>query len=361
MAKILIVDDSAVSRKLLMRILDNTEHEVIGEAENGEKAIIQYRKLNPDIIMMDLDMPGIGGLEAAKKIKANYPSVKIIIVSAHEQSSITNELGQNGINYFVTKPFNSEKVAIALNSVLSEKTAKKVKVNIDTSKPEINIPSVEKIVQADELDLFGQLDFNVGKKVSVTHVSTLQDIKGLILKKEINKLTLKLVKDAAVSNFSVDDPITIGFEAKSEYYICEANITSVNLKERNLTVQVTKICNLQDDQILEYYPTSLPVNIKEEFQPKSQAAIIKNLGVYNLLIKGKAGFFEGSKVAFDMYLESKVFNLSAEIVSKTEMLNSFEYGAKVTFIDLSNKKFLSSCIRRLRNQQIEAIFNLNIE
>jgi two-component system, chemotaxis family, chemotaxis protein CheY len=367
MAKILIVDDSAISRKLMIKILDTTEHEVVGEAESGEKAILQYRKLKPDVLMMDLDMPGMGGLEASLKIKEYYPEVKIVIVSAHEQSSLTNELSQYGLYFFISKPINREKIINALQNILLKPAVKKTIENnasIDSkldSKIETTNPSSQKNIQIEEQDLFDQAILTPGNIVSASHFSSAQDLKVQIIAKEINELTIKFIKEFSVSNFSIDEPITLSFESKNDNYICEANITFINPRDKNLKVHVTKIHNLKNQELLECFPTSISVNVKEEFQTKNQPAIIKNIGVYSMVIVGKSEFFEGSKVIFDMYLDSKAFSLSAEITSKFKTIKNYEYGAKVTFIDLGSKRFLNSYIIRMRNLQIESILNLLME
>ena len=349
MARILIVDDSAVSRKLLRRMIDLTEHEVVAEAESGEKAILEVRKVNPDIIMMDLDMPGIGGLAASIKIKAHYPSIKIIIVSAHEQSSITNEFKQNGLNYFISKPINNEKVVKALQGVLSEPENNNGDITSENC-------FTEKVIF--EKDLFEDLDIKVGDKVAISYFSSLQDLKAQILTKMKNELTIKFIKDYSISNFSVNEPITVSFASNNENYICEADIISINSNEKNITLHITKLDNLNDEQLLELFPTSLAINIKEEFQTKNLAATIKNIGVYELKIKAGFELSEASKVILDMYLDGKAFNISAETTDKVKINNTYEYKVKVTFIDLNSKRFLISYIHKLKKQRIDSIFIL---
>ena len=85
MAKILVTDDAAFMRMQLKDILTKLGHEVIGEAENGLDAIEQYKKLEPEIITMDITMPEMDGIAAVKEIRKINPDVKIIMCSAMGQ------------------------------------------------------------------------------------------------------------------------------------------------------------------------------------------------------------------------------------------------------------------------------------
>lgn len=101
---ILLVDDHAVVRSGLRRLLEiNTALTVCAEAESGELAYQLYGELLPDVVVMDISMPGMGGLEAAKRIIQRYPSAKIIIFSMHEAVSFASQALKTGVKGFVTK------------------------------------------------------------------------------------------------------------------------------------------------------------------------------------------------------------------------------------------------------------------
>src|SRR5690606_32360282 len=83
--RILLVDDHDLVRTGLKRLLaDFSDLSVCGEAESGEDAYRLCRELNPDLVLMDLKMPGIGGLEATRKVTSHCPDIKVIAVSAME-------------------------------------------------------------------------------------------------------------------------------------------------------------------------------------------------------------------------------------------------------------------------------------
>ena len=83
--RILIADDNEPVRRGVADILSSgTNLQVCGEAEDGERAILMARKLLPDLILLDMRMPGIGGLEAATLIRQEWPNVKIVMLSQHD-------------------------------------------------------------------------------------------------------------------------------------------------------------------------------------------------------------------------------------------------------------------------------------
>ena len=119
MAKILIVDDSRTSRKILKGILENAGYEVVGEATNGQEGYERYVELMPDIVTMDITMPVLDGIEALKKIKNEYPEAKVVMVTAAGQKTKMVEAVQNGANEFVSKPFEPEQLKMIIDKVIA--------------------------------------------------------------------------------------------------------------------------------------------------------------------------------------------------------------------------------------------------
>ncbi|KMY53726.1 MULTISPECIES: response regulator [Bacillaceae] len=118
MAGVLVVDDTKFMRMTLIDMLTNLQHEVLGEAENGEEAVQQYQKLKPDIVIMDITMPVMNGIQASEKILSEFPEAKIIICSAMGQQKMVMEAIEAGAKDFVTKPFDEVRVNEALRRLL---------------------------------------------------------------------------------------------------------------------------------------------------------------------------------------------------------------------------------------------------
>ena len=106
MAKnILVVDDAAFMRMMIKDILTKNGYNIAGEAENGEVAIAKYKELKPDLVLMDITMPNVDGIQALKQIKANDPGAMVIMCSAMGQQAMVIESIQSGARDFIVKPF----------------------------------------------------------------------------------------------------------------------------------------------------------------------------------------------------------------------------------------------------------------
>lgn len=118
MASILIVDDAAFMRMMIKDILSKNGYTVVGEAENGLKAVERYKELNPDLVIMDITMPEMDGIQAVKQIKALNAAAKIIMCSAMGQQAMVIESIQAGARDFIVKPFQAERVIEAVKKVV---------------------------------------------------------------------------------------------------------------------------------------------------------------------------------------------------------------------------------------------------
>jgi len=115
---ILLVDDAAFMRMMLKDILTKAGYTIIGEAENGVQAIERFKELNPDLTILDITMPEMDGISAAKGIKAANPDAVIIMCSAMGQQSMVVESIQAGARDFIVKPFQVERVIEAVQKVI---------------------------------------------------------------------------------------------------------------------------------------------------------------------------------------------------------------------------------------------------
>lgn len=121
MATCLIVDDSGFMRNIIKDILKKGEYEVVGEATSGEEAVLKYEQLKPDVVTMDINMAGMDGLDAVKKIIQKYPDAKIIMCSAlmgHEW--VIMDAIQAGASDYITKPFQENTVIDSVARVLAK-------------------------------------------------------------------------------------------------------------------------------------------------------------------------------------------------------------------------------------------------
>ena len=118
MAKILVVDDAMFMRSRLRGLLESAGHAVV-EAANGKEAVDAYQQERPELVLMDVTMPEMDGLEALKRIRHGAPSAKVIMCSALGQQSIVLEAIKAGAKDFIVKPFRPEKVLEAVGRQVS--------------------------------------------------------------------------------------------------------------------------------------------------------------------------------------------------------------------------------------------------
>ena len=119
MAKnILVVDDAAFMRMMIKDILTKNGYNVAGEAENGAKALEKYNEVKPDLVLMDITMPEVDGIQALKNIKAADPNAKVIMCSAMGQQALVIESIQAGAEDFIVKPFQPDRVLEAVKKVV---------------------------------------------------------------------------------------------------------------------------------------------------------------------------------------------------------------------------------------------------
>src|SRR5690606_4295997 len=119
LTKILVVDDHDLVRMGISRMLSDVDgYQVVGEAKSGEEAITQARQLKPDVILMDVKMPGIGGLEATRKILATSPQIKVVAVTACDDDLHPTRLMQAGAVGYVTKGADFAEITDAINKVM---------------------------------------------------------------------------------------------------------------------------------------------------------------------------------------------------------------------------------------------------
>ncbi|GAB2684797.1 UvrY/SirA/GacA family response regulator transcription factor [Aliiglaciecola sp. 3_MG-2023] len=120
MIKLLLVDDHELVRTGIRRILEDVaDFKVVGEVKNGEEAIKFCRNSPPDIVLMDMNMPGIGGLEATKQIIHYAQDSKVIVVSVHTENPIPARVMQLGAYGYITKGTDPQEMVIAIRKVSS--------------------------------------------------------------------------------------------------------------------------------------------------------------------------------------------------------------------------------------------------
>jgi len=117
-AGILIADDLSFMRMIQKEILTEKGYTVVGEAADGLEAVEKYKSLHPDLVLLDITMPNMNGLEAMRKIFSMDPKAKIIMCSALGQQNLIVEAIKAGVKDFIVKPFKPERILSAIEKAL---------------------------------------------------------------------------------------------------------------------------------------------------------------------------------------------------------------------------------------------------
>ena len=121
--KVLVAEDEFLVSEEIARSVKNIGYNLVGVASDGEQAVQLTCNLKPDVILMDLKMPKMDGLEAAKMVREKCPT-PIVVLTAHESMDLVSEASQMGVSAFLTKPPNQEEIerAITIADIAQSKT-----------------------------------------------------------------------------------------------------------------------------------------------------------------------------------------------------------------------------------------------
>lgn len=185
--KIIIADDIEETRDVIKKILslENNFFEIVGEASNGEEVLKLIPKVKPDIILMDINMPVLNGLEATEKITNQFPSVTVIIMSVQAESEYLKKAMFHGAKEYIIKPFNYE---VLVNTLLTTYEKYKGKT--------INVSSLEEGQHTAKIITFFSSKGGVGKSILALN-------SAVALSREYHKKTLLIDLDLQFGDISM--------------------------------------------------------------------------------------------------------------------------------------------------------------
>ena len=120
MLNVLVVDDSMIMRRNIKKYLTSLGHNIMGEAKDGEEAISFCKENKPNLITMDISMPGLNGVEVVQKIKNINKDFSIIMITAHGKSNLVKEALTSGAEGFILKPVSEEKLYESIVKIFPE-------------------------------------------------------------------------------------------------------------------------------------------------------------------------------------------------------------------------------------------------
>ena len=118
MAKVLIADDSAFMRKIVRNTLEKLGHKDVIEAVNGQEALTKFKSDKPDLVLLDIIMPDIGGIDVLRSLFKVDKNAKVIMCTAVGQDAMVEECNALGAKGYIIKPFDEKKIAEGISNVL---------------------------------------------------------------------------------------------------------------------------------------------------------------------------------------------------------------------------------------------------
>jgi CheY-like chemotaxis protein len=120
MKRVLIVDDALIAQVILERILTSAGYEVAGVVSNGNQACDALRTTKPDLVLLDISIPGKGGMQVLKEMKAEFPEIPVVMCSALRLDTKVDQATELGAQGYVVKPINSAELLSTLEEVFQK-------------------------------------------------------------------------------------------------------------------------------------------------------------------------------------------------------------------------------------------------
>ena len=157
--RLMLADDHRMLREGLRRSLSEDGFDVIGEASDGEEAVRLAGDLRPDVILMDVTMPDVDGVEATRRIRRLYPDIQVVMLTMHADQSVISEALRAGASGYLVKDCSIEEIAAAIRMAandeadLSPSLAGAMLTEVRRMTPEPSLEENEKVVTRREIDV----------------------------------------------------------------------------------------------------------------------------------------------------------------------------------------------------------------
>ena len=198
--RVLLADDHVILREGIRQFLEDVDDiEVVGEADDGAGALHLVQKLMPDVVVLDIRMPVISGVEAARRIKIQHPEVKVLILTAYDDDPYVFALLQAGADGYIMKTSRAEELIRAVrdvyagNKALSPEIATKVIQQITQRGPSSGGSQIEVLTRR-EIDVIrlaaqGKTNREIGQELHISHRTVQGHLANIYTKLDVNSRT----------------------------------------------------------------------------------------------------------------------------------------------------------------------------
>ncbi|NLK86474.1 MAG: MinD/ParA family protein [Clostridiaceae bacterium] len=291
--RILIVDDSEETRSNIRQLLSFDDRiEVMGEAENGEEAILLAREARPDVVLMDINMPGLDGIRATEEITLEVPETVVIIMSVQGETEYVRKAMAAGARDFLCKPFNPEELVTTILNVYAAESKRREKISASGYQEEVRSKvitvfstkgGVGKTTIASNLAVsiartakkrvaLVDLDLQFGDIAIMLNVSVKNTISDLV--KEFSQLDRNLMEEYLVTHFSGVKVLPAPVKPEYAEYITASHVERIinTLRESYHYIIVDSSANFHESVL-----TSLDMSDKILFISTLDLPTIKNI------------------------------------------------------------------------------------
>ncbi len=123
MIRLLVVDDAPFIREIVRHALRGSQIEIVGEAEDGHEAVAMAHKLRPDVVLMDIVLPGKSGIDATREVLAVNPAIRVVAFSTNDHETVVMKAIDAGCSSFIVKPFQAAELVAAIEQAAQIKIA----------------------------------------------------------------------------------------------------------------------------------------------------------------------------------------------------------------------------------------------
>lgn len=209
--RIFLVEDHGVVREGIKRLLERRpDMEVVGESEDSEQALKRIREVQPDVVMMDISMPGISGIELTRQVRQVCPATKIIALTVHEDEGYIGEMLRQGAVGYLLKRIPTEELALAVRTVADGGTY------ID---PRVASKVVRVIVKTDNKELSASVDLSEREQYVLRAIAKGHSNKEIAAMLNIGVKTVETYKARAMEKLGLKSRVDIVRTATSRGWL----------------------------------------------------------------------------------------------------------------------------------------------
>lgn len=211
MLRILLADDHKILREGIRRGLESAGEEVVGEASNGEEAVALARDLSPDVILMDLSMPVLDGVEATRRITTELPAVRVVVLTMHDDPSRTRSAISAGAAGYLTKGTSFAEVLETVRTVAAGETVLSPALAVSMLRAAEASAAVDELLSDRQVEILQKIANGYGTKqvareLGITQKTVHNHLNAIYRRLDTQSLTQAVLSAVRLGIIDLDQP-----------------------------------------------------------------------------------------------------------------------------------------------------------